>query len=84
MNRQELAKSLRTPPGPTFAERHYRPKELAAVWGVSPKMVYSIFRHEPGVAKIGQHGSDTKRAYTTMLIPASVAERVYASWHAAS
>ena len=60
-------------------DEHYRAAELAKLWGISPAAVRERFKFEEGVAFLGQHGSAEKRAYTTMLIPASVAERVYAS-----
>lgn len=86
MNRQELVKSLKKPPAPepACAEQHFRPKELAARWGISAKKVIAMFKGVPGVVLIGQHGSSTKRSYTTMLIPASIAERVYLSLRVAS
>lgn len=81
MNRQELATSLRKAPAKekSFQEKHYRVQELAKLWGLSPAAVRRLFQGVPGVIYIGQHGSSTKRSYTTMLIPASVAEKVYAS-----
>src|ERR1035438_2998035 len=60
-------------------DEHYRAAELAKLWGISPAAVRERFKFEEGIAFLGQHGSAEKRAYTTMLIPASVAERVYAS-----
>jgi hypothetical protein len=62
-----------------FTERHYRVQELATLWNLSPAVIRRLFRKEPGVRSIGQSGSSSKRSYTTMLIPASVADRVYAS-----
>ncbi len=81
MNREALAVSLRKPPTkePAFAEKHYRAQELATAWGMSATAIRKLFRHEPGVKFLGQQGSSSKRSYTTMLIPASVAERVYAA-----
>ena len=57
-------------------ERHYRPRELAKLWGFDESTVRRLFQDEPGVFKIGKplHG---KRAYVSLRIPASVAERVY-------
>jgi hypothetical protein len=76
----------RKPPAsePTFSERHYRVHEVAKIWPLSPTAIRDLFRHEPGVILIGQRGSTSKRAYTTMLIPASVLERVHLSLRAAS
>ena len=71
----------RKPPAPEedFSEKHYRPKELAKLWGISAPAVRNIFKGEPGVKYIGQTGSVGKRSYTTLMIPASVAQRVYAN-----
>jgi hypothetical protein len=62
-------------------ERHLDAKELAELWGISPKMVRTIFRNEPGVLLIGEPsgrvGRKLKRSYMTMRIPLSVVERVH-------
>jgi hypothetical protein len=60
-----------------MAERHYTPQELAELWGVSVQTIREVFRHEEGVLKIGRNGSRTRRAYKTLRIPESVAERVH-------
>jgi hypothetical protein len=62
-------------------EKHLDAKELAELWGISPTMVRSIFRDEPGVLLIGEPsgrvGRKLKRSYMTMRIPLSVVERVH-------
>jgi hypothetical protein len=58
-------------------ERHFTPKELAGLWGVSVQTIREVFRHEEGVLKIGRDGTRTRRAYKTLRIPESVAERVH-------
>ena len=58
-------------------ERHFTPQELAELWGVSIQTIREVFRHEEGVLKIGRDGSRTRRAYKTLRIPESVAERVH-------
>lgn len=35
-------------------EQHYDPKELAALWGLSPTKVRRMFVDEPGVLRIGE------------------------------
>jgi hypothetical protein len=61
-----------------MAEKHYAPDELAALWGVSTETVRSIFRDEPGVLRVVKEDKPkNKRAYVTMRIPESVAERVH-------
>lgn len=58
-------------------ERHFTPQELAGLWGVSIQTIREIFRREEGVLKIGRDGTRTRRAYKTLRIPESVAERVH-------
>jgi DeoR/GlpR family transcriptional regulator of sugar metabolism len=59
-----------------YSERHFRVRELAAQLNVSPDTIRRLFRNEPGVLVLTQHNPG-KRAYQTLLIPASVAERVH-------
>jgi hypothetical protein len=58
-------------------ERHYTPAELADLWGVSVQTVRELFKDEDGVSKIGSDGTRNRRAYKTLRIPYSVAERVH-------
>jgi hypothetical protein len=58
-------------------EKHYAPRELAELWGLSKETIRTIFRNEPGVLKIGSNGTRLKRGYKTLRIPQSVAERVH-------
>jgi hypothetical protein len=57
-------------------EKHYRVKELAGIWGLSPKTVTRIFADEAGVIRVANNGSG-KRKYATLSIPESVALRVH-------
>lgn len=57
-------------------EKHYRVKELAGLWGLSPKTVSRIFAEEAGVIRVTNDGA-TKRKYATLSIPESVASRVH-------
>jgi hypothetical protein len=61
-----------------MAEKHFKPQELADMWGVSVQTVREIFQNEEGVLKIGRDGTRTRRTYKTIRIPESVAERVHA------
>ena len=61
--------------GPAF-EKHYRVKELAGLWGLSPKTVSRIFAGEAGVIRVANKGKN-KRKYATLSIPESVASRVH-------
>lgn len=60
-------------------EQHFRPEELAKLWRKSPTTIREWFRNEPGVLRHGTKVSrpGKKRAYVTMTIPISVAERVH-------
>ena len=57
-------------------ERHYRVKELAGLWGLSPKTISRIFAEEAGVIRVANDGTN-KRKYATLSIPESVASRVH-------
>jgi hypothetical protein len=57
-------------------ERHYRVKELAAMWKLSPAAIARIFDAEPDVLCLDNEGSG-KRMYRTRSIPESVAVRVH-------
>jgi len=67
---------IRPPESDPF-ERHFSPKELAAVWLLDESTVRRMFQDEPGVLKLGQTGRRGKRDYVTLRIPASVAARFY-------
>ena len=56
-------------------ERHYRVKELAALWGYSLNTIANMFRYEPGVMKLSNQ-TPGKRAKVTLSIPESVVLRV--------
>lgn len=62
--------------GSTAFEKHYRVRELAAIWGVSPKTVTRIFADEAGVLRL-VNDAPGKRKYATLSIPESVALRVH-------
>jgi hypothetical protein len=61
----------------TFAEHHFRVKDLAAMWGLSPAAIRRLFRDEPGVLRYGRPKKGHQRDYASLRIPLSVAERVY-------
>lgn len=58
-------------------EQHYTPSDLAKLWGVSVQTIRELFKQEDGVLKIGSAGTRNRRAYQTLRIPHSVAERVH-------
>jgi hypothetical protein len=59
-------------------EKHYRVKELAALWGMSADTITRLFANEPGVLRVNNFGNG-KRKDTLLCIPASVALRVHES-----
>jgi hypothetical protein len=61
----------------TALERHYRPDEVAEMWGLSVKVIRQIFSNEPGVLKLDRPERRNKRGYCTMRIPESVVVRVH-------
>jgi hypothetical protein len=63
--------------GPTFAQRHYTPAQIASMWNLSQDKVRDLFQHEAGVLVIGEKARSGRRAYTTLRIPESVAARVH-------
>ena len=42
-------------------EKHYRVKELAGLWGLSPKTVTRIFADEPGVIRVAKDGTAKRK-----------------------
>jgi hypothetical protein len=57
-------------------EKHYRVKELALIWGLSPKTVSRLFANEPGVIRVANDLTN-RRKYATLSIPESVVSRVH-------
>jgi hypothetical protein len=60
-------------------ERHYPAAYWARLWGFSQKTVREWFRSEygPGILRQPNTGRRSKRDYTTIMISASAAARVY-------
>ena len=56
-------------------EKHYRVRELAALWGFSDNTIIRMFGCEPGVVRL--EAGAGRRKYTTLSIPESVALRVH-------
>jgi predicted site-specific integrase-resolvase len=63
-----------------FEERHYPTAYWARIWGFSKKTVREWFRDEygPGILRQSNVGRRSKRDYTTIMVSASAAARVYA------
>jgi AraC-like DNA-binding protein len=79
------ASASKMPPSsvPAF-ERHFSVRELAQFWGLSERTIRRIFAGEAGVIRWGRDESRSKRAYKTLRIPDSVAQRVYRKLRKAS
>jgi len=62
-----------------FEEQHFPVAYWAARWGFSPKTVRDWFRDEygPGILRVANIRRRSKRDYTSLMISASAAERVY-------
>jgi hypothetical protein len=84
MNLPAQGESSRRDPEETplqpFEERHYPVAYWARLWGFSAKTVREWFRDEcgPGILRQPNIGRRSKRDYTTIMISASAAARVYA------
>ncbi len=61
---------------PSAVERHFTPKEIAALWGIHEVSVRRLFIDEPGVLKLGNLSKRSKRSYVTLRIPESVLDHV--------
>jgi hypothetical protein len=57
-------------------EKHFRVKELAALWGLSDSTIIKLFTDEPGVLRVTTPGTG-KRRYAVLSIPESIALRVH-------
>lgn len=57
--------------------RLYTPKELAGLWQLSVQSIRRLFQDEAGVFVLGDSNPRGHRAYTSLRIPAAVAERVF-------
>jgi len=68
---------------PAF-EKHFSVRELAQLWALSERTIRRIFAGEAGVICWGRDESRSKRAYKTLRIPDSVAQRVYRKLRKAS
>jgi hypothetical protein len=66
-------------PDPANAtEKHYSVSEVSRIWGVSEDLVRDIFRGKSGVMRINRPATRMKRAYSTLRIPESTLNRIYA------
>lgn len=56
--------------------KHYRVRELAALWGMSADTITRLFANEDGVLQVNNFGNG-KRKYALLSIPETVALRVH-------
>lgn len=59
-------------------EKHYSCVELAKLWNLHPDVIRQLFRDTPGVLIISRPATRNKRAYTSIRIPESVAQKRHA------
>jgi hypothetical protein len=55
-------------------ERHYRVRDLAALWGLGRETIRKLVKDDPGVVKV-RFGR--KKAHVTYSVPESVAARIH-------
>ncbi len=58
-------------------ERHYSVKQVAEMWGYSPRTIIRLFQDEKGVLKIGSPETRFKKRRFQLSIPESVLIRVH-------
>ena len=80
MVEQRSSQALRAQAPQAFEEQHYPVSYWASRWGFSRKTVRDWFSDEygPGILRQPNTGRRSKRNYTTIMISASAAARVYA------
>lgn len=59
-------------------EKHYSCVELAKLWSLAPDTIRAVFADTPGVLIISRPATRNKRAYTSIRIPESVAQKRHA------
>ena len=59
-------------------ENHFKVPELARTWHMDPKTVRKMFKGKVGVVHKTNPERRNKRPYTTLWIPESMANAVYA------
>ena len=60
-----------------LSEQKFTTNELAAKAKLHPSMIRKLFMDEPGVIRVGHDGGRLKRQYFKLLIPESVAKKVF-------
>lgn len=73
MNEHE---QIEHPRGVCF-ERHFTPKQLSEIWGLSVDVVRRACENDPDVIKIGHPETLHRRKYVSLRIPESAARRIH-------
>jgi len=60
-----------------WLEKHFSPKELGEIWGMSHDSIIRLFKQEPGVLKSCPPHRRGVRKRVTYRIPESVVKRVH-------
>jgi hypothetical protein len=60
-----------------LSEKKFTTNELAENAGLHPNTIRKLFLDEPGVVRIGRPARGRHRQYFKLLIPTSVAQRVF-------
>jgi hypothetical protein len=58
----------------SYAERHYRVSELAALWNIGRETVRCLVKDEPGVLKIRL---GRQKRHTTYSVPESIVAKIH-------
>lgn len=58
-------------------EKHFSPRELGELWGMSNDSIIRLFKHEPGVLRLAPPKRRGTRTKVTLRIPESVIAAVY-------
>jgi hypothetical protein len=79
--REDLSERATAPMPQAFEEKHYPIVYWAQLWGFSAKTVREWLRdeHGPGILRQTNTGRRAKRDYTTIMVSAGAAARIYAN-----
>jgi len=59
---------------PVELERHYSPREISEMWGLSIDTIRRNFAHAAGVLKIGHAETSDRNKYLALRIPESTGD----------
>ena len=58
--------------------KDYSAEDIAALWGISVRRVWTLFEGQPGVVVVPHPSAPHKRKFMKLRIPESAVTRVYA------